>query len=71
MGHAIRVGDPQLARIDIFMPGFLARKDLSPVELPFQRFPHEVVASSEEIASLRLSLEVEIDQFHLEEDREE
>lgn len=28
VGHAIRAGDPQLARIDVTAPGFLARKDI-------------------------------------------
>ena len=40
------------------------------VELPFHRSPHEVVAPREETASSRLSLETEIDQFKLEEDKE-
>ena len=41
-----------------------------PVELPFQCSPHEVTASREEIASLCLSLEDEIDQFHFKEEGE-
>ena len=41
-----------------------------PVELPFHRSPHEVAAPREETASSRLSLEIEIDQFQLEEDKE-
>ena len=36
VGQAIRAGDPRLARIDIFKLGFLARRDLLPVELPIQ-----------------------------------
>ena len=34
VGHAIRLGDPKLRRIDISVPGFLAREDIVPVELP-------------------------------------
>ena len=52
------------------MLGFLARKDLPPVKLPFQHSPREVAVLREEIASLRLSLEVEINQFCLKEEGE-
>ena len=68
VGHAIRVGDPQLARVDVLMPGFLAREDLLLVELPFHHSSHEVAAPKEKTASSHLSLEVEIDQFLLEEE---
>ena len=71
MGHAIRVGDPRLERINIFIPGFLALEDLLLVELPLHRSPCEVVLLREETTSSRLSLEVEIDQFHLEDERKE
>ena len=67
MGHAIRAGDPPLARIDVSMPGFLAREDLALVELPFHHSLSEVPASREETASSRLSLEAKIDQFRLKE----
>jgi len=67
----IRAGDPRLARIDILVPGFLAREDLPPVELPFHCSPREVAALREETASSCLSLKVEIDQFCLEEEGEE
>ena len=68
IGHAIRAGDPQLARIDVSIPNFLAQEDLPPVILPFQRVLPEVVATPrEEIASSRSSLEQEIDKFHFEE----
>ena len=30
-GQVIRVGSPRLARIDVFVPGFLASRDLPPV----------------------------------------
>lgn len=42
-----------------------------PVELPSSRFPHKVAVLREETASLRLLLEEEIDQFHLEEEEGE
>ena len=67
----IRTGDPQLAQIDISVPGFLAREGIMQVKLPSHRSPHEVAVPREEIASSRLSLKAEIDQFQLEEDREE
>ena len=70
MGHAIRAGDPRLARIDVSMPGFLAREDLAPVELPFHHSLSEVVAPREETASSRLSLEAKIDQFRLKEEEQ-
>ena len=34
IGHAIRVGDPWINRIDVSKPNFLARDDLPPVILP-------------------------------------
>ena len=71
VGHAIRASDPRLRQIDVSMPGFLAREDLPQVKLPLQRSPNEVATPKEETASLRLSLKAKIDQFHLEEDREE
>ena len=33
VGHTIRAGEPRLARIDISVPGFLAREDIVQVEL--------------------------------------
>ena len=71
MGKAIRAGDPQLARIDISVLGFLAREDIVQVELPSHRSPRETVAPREETTTSRLSLEAEIDQFYLKERREE
>ena len=65
VGHAIRASYPWLAQIDVSVPGFLAREDLPPVELPFHHSPGEVAAPREEIASSHLSLEVEINQFFL------
>ena len=52
------------------MPGFLAREDLPPVELPSHRSPREGAAPREETTSSRLSLEAEIDQFRLKEEGE-
>ena len=69
IGHAIRVGDLQLARIDVSIPNFLAQEDLPLVVLPLQRVLLEAVAAQrEEIASSRSSLEEEIDKFHFEEE---
>ena len=65
VGHVIRAGDPWLTRIDILVPSFLAREDLLLGELPLHHSPREVAAPREEIASSCLSLETEIDQFHL------
>ena len=39
VGHAIRVGDPGLARIDVSRPDFLARDNLPPVVLPIRQNP--------------------------------
>ena len=67
-------------RIDISKPNFLAQKDLPPVRLPIQQIPplliiplqqvplEAPVVVEEEIASSRLSLEEEIDQFRFVED---
>ena len=75
IGHAIRVGDPWINRIDVSKPNFLARDDLPPVRLSIHQIPHSlviplqqipfeaIVVAEEEIASSQLSLEEEIDQF--------
>ena len=75
IGHAIRVGDPRINHIDVSKLDFLVRDDLSPVRLPIQQIPPPLiiplqqvpleasVVAEEEIASSRLSLEEEIDQF--------
>ena len=70
MGHAIRTGDPRLARIDVSMPGFLAQEDLAPFELPFHHSLSEVAAPREETASSRLSFEAKIGQFCLKEEEQ-
>ena len=62
------MGDPRIHQIDVSRPGFLAREDLLPVELPPQHSPQEVAAPREETASSRLSFEAEIDQFRFEEE---
>ena len=67
MGHAIRAGDPRLCRIDVSILGFLARKDIVPVGIPFVPILPVAVAPREEIASSCLSFKEEIDKFHLEE----
>ena len=80
IGHAIRVEDPQINRIDVSRPDFLARYNLPLVKLPIQQTPppfviplqqvplEATVAAEEEIASSQLSLEEEIDQFRFVED---
>ena len=50
VGHAIRAGDPLLARIDVLVLGFLAWEDLIPVKLPFYRSLCEVAILREETA---------------------
>ena len=80
IGHAIKAGDPWINRIDVSRPDFLARENLPPVRLPVQQIPPPLiiplqqvplkasVVAEEEIASSRLSLEEDIDQFRFMED---
>ena len=80
IGHAIRATDPWINCIDVSKPDFLAQEDFPPIRLPVQQIPHPLiiplqqvpleapVVAEEEIASSRLSLEEEIDQFHFVED---
>ena len=63
-GQAIRAGSPRLARINVSVPGFLASRDLPPVQLPAQRAFPTVVIPEEEVGSSHSSLEDQIDQFH-------
>ena len=42
-----------------------------PVEFPSCHFPRKAAVLRKEIASSQMSLETEIDQFHLEEERKE
>ena len=65
VGQVIRARSPRLAHIDISVPGFLARRDLQPVQLSIQRVLQEVAVPGEGIDSSHSSLEAEIDQFHL------
>ena len=59
-GQAIRVGSPRSARIDVSILGFLARRDLPPVQLPAQRvLPKAIVP--EGVDSSHSSLEDQID----------
>ena len=80
VGQAIKAGSSRLAWIDISKPGFLARRDLTPVTWPVpqnlpqvalplpQTLPEAVAILAEEVALTRLSLEEEIDKFHFEEE---
>ena len=67
VGQAIRAGSPRLARIDISKLGFLARRDLPPVQPPTHRVPQEVAVPGEGIDSTHSSLEAKIDHFHFNE----
>ena len=68
--QAIRARSYRLARIDISKQGFLARRDLPPVQPPAQRVPQEVAVLREEIDSTHSSLKVEIDHFRFDEEGE-
>ena len=80
IGHNIKTRDPRINLIDVSKPTFLAQEDLPPDRLPVQKIPPQLVvhlqqvpleasvAAKEEIASFRLSLEEEIDQFRFVED---
>ena len=70
VGQAIKVGDLRLYWIDVSRPSFLAREDLPLVELPPPYALPKAATPREETASSRLSLEAEIDQFHLKEEGE-
>ena len=67
-GQAIRAGSSRLARIDVSIPGFLASRNLPPVQLPAQRALPAVVIPAEEAGSSHSSLEDQIDQFHFTEE---
>ena len=69
-GQAIRAGSPRLARINVSILGFLARRDLPPVQLPAQRVLPEVVVLGEGANSSHSSLEDQIDQFRFAEEGE-
>ena len=61
VGQVIRAGSPRLARIDVSIPGFLAQRDLPPVQLPAQRALPAAVVLGEEADSSHSSLEDQID----------
>ena len=65
--QALRAGSSRRGP-DVSKPGFLAWRDLPPVQLPIRYVPQEVAILREETASVQLSLEVEIDQFRLEDE---
>ena len=76
VAHVIKAGDLRINYIDVSKPNFLAQDDIPPVILPVQQIPPPLIiplqqvpfeataAADEKIASSRLSLEEEIDQFH-------
>ena len=70
VGQVLKAGNPKLALVDVSKPGFIARRDLPPVVLPARPILQEVAIPREETASTHLSLEVEIDQFRLDEEGE-
>ena len=43
IGHAIKVRDPRIHRIDVSKLDFLAREDLPPVRLPVQQIPPPLI----------------------------
>ena len=62
--QAIRAGSPRLACIDVSIPGFLASRDLAPIQLPARRVLPAAVVPVEEAGSSQSSLKDQIDQFH-------
>ena len=70
VGQVLRASNPRLARVNVSKLGFIAWRDLPPVVLPARPIHQEVAAPREETASTHLSLEAEIDQFHLDEEGE-
>ena len=71
VGQAIRAGSPRLARIDVPKSGFLAQRDLPPVQPSTKRVLQEVAVPGEGIDSSHSSLEAEIDHFRFDEEGEE
>ena len=61
VGYAIRASDARLARIDVSVPGFLARENVMQVELPSRRYPCKVSILREETTFSYLSLEAKIE----------
>ena len=78
IGQSIRARSSRLAQIDVSKPRFLARRDFPSVTLPIpqnlppaaqpppQDHPEAAAFIEVEIASSRLSLEEEIDEFYFE-----
>ena len=60
----------RLAHIDVSIPGFLASRDLPPVQLPAQCALPAAVVLGEEAGSSHSSLEDQRDQFHFAEEGE-
>ena len=69
-GQAIRAESSRLARIDVSKLGFLAWRDIPPIQLPTQRVLQAVAAPREEIDSTHSSLKAEIDHFRFNEEGE-
>ena len=61
VGYAIRAGDLRLHRIDVSIPGFLAREEIVPTGIPLVPTLPKVATLREGIASSCLSHEEEID----------
>ena len=70
VGQAIRAESSRLAHIDISKPGFLARRDLPPVQPPAHRVSQEVAVPREGIDSTHSSVKAEIDYFRFNEEGE-
>ena len=66
--QAIRSGDSRLNRIDVSKLGFLARRDLPPIEFLVQRAPPQVASLRKESAFSRHTLDAEIDKFRFKEE---
>ncbi|KAL0001208.1 hypothetical protein SO802_014989 [Lithocarpus litseifolius] len=63
IGNSIRAGDKRINRIDVSILGFLAKRDLLPVEWPTRQAVSQHAVQREESASSLQSLEEEIDGF--------
>ena len=49
IGHAIRIGDPRINRIDVSRPYFLAQDDLPPVKLPIHQILPPLIISLQQV----------------------
>ena len=61
VGQVIRAGDPRIHQINVSRPDFLAWLDLPPVDYPLPLALTTTTVPRERTASIRLSLEAEID----------